>query len=476
MIFTSYTYLVFLITAFVIHWSLPVKARKPFLIVASYVFYCSWKWQFGFLLLGVSLFNWSYGRWVLKEATIPWALACGVAVNLTPLIYFKYTNFLLANASAAARLAGFDWHQPALNIILPLGISFFTFQGIAYLVDIATGDEPLEHLMDFLLFKALWPQLIAGPIVRLGDMRDQLLRRRTLDYADVAEGCQRVLFGFFKKVVLADNLAPTVDMVFNSASPANAIDAGTAVLGFAMQIYFDFSAYSDIAIGTARLFGFRLPENFNWPYLSRSPREFWNRWHMTLSNWIRDYLFTPMSMASRRRPKLLPVWLLVAMALCGLWHGAAWTFVLWGVWHGLLLIANSTLLKRFFPPSSQDRPDVPLWRVSLGIAVTFVLVVAGWLLFRARSVSQARSLLYSIAIIRGGMRPSILRENSVLWVACIFFALLAAQALRRPLLSLGNSTLPRWPIFILRPVLYTAMVAVIIIADREAQAFVYFQF
>jgi alginate O-acetyltransferase complex protein AlgI len=306
-------------------------------------------------------------------------------------------------------------------------------------------------------------------------MRDQIISPRTLDYADVAEGCQRILFGFFKKVALADNLAPAVEMVFFSNSPANALDAITATLGFGMQIYFDFSAYTDIAVGTARLFGFRLPENFNWPYLSGSPREFWNRWHMTLSFWIRDYLFTPMMFASRRRPGLAPLWLLIAMALCGLWHGAAWTFVLWGIWHGVLLAANATVLKNAFPPPDEAlKAKVSVIRNALGMVATFVLVNIGWILFRARSLAQALSLMHAIAIFRGRLRPSILRENDVLLVGFVFAGLMVAQIIQ----SVHGTmpVLPRWSLPILRPALYALMIVTIIVADREAQAFVYFQF
>jgi alginate O-acetyltransferase complex protein AlgI len=475
MIFTSYTYLLFLAVVFVIHWSLPSAARKLFLVVASYVFYCSWKWQYGFLLLGVSLFNFTYARWVLARSASTGALVLGIAVNLSLLIYFKYTNFFLANAAGVGRVFGLHWQAPILDIILPLGISFFTFQGVAYLFDVASGEEPLEHLLDFMLFKALWPQLIAGPIVRLHEMRDQIISPRTLDYSDVAEGCQRILFGFFKKVALADNLAPSVEMVFFSSSPANAVDAITATLGFGMQIYFDFSAYTDIAVGTARLFGFRLPENFNWPYLSASPREFWNRWHMTLSFWIRDYLFTPMMFASRRRPGLAPLWLLIAMALCGLWHGAAWTFVLWGVWHGVLLALNATVLKNVFPPPDETlKAKVSLFRNLLGMAATFLLVNVGWVLFRARSMGQALSLFHAIAVFRGRFRPSILRENDVLLVVVVFAGMLTAQVIQS--LKWPRRVLPQWSLPLLRPALYALMIVTIIVADREAQAFVYFQF
>lgn len=467
MIFTSYTYVVFLIAAFVIHWMLPRRAQKPFLILASYLFYASWDWRFCFLLLGLSVFNWIYARNVLAREE-PGPLWPGVLVNLAPLVFFKYTAFLWANAAAAGRLFGAQWHQNLpFAILLPLGISFFTFQGVAYLVDVASGEEDFA-LADFLLYKALWPQLIAGPIVRPGEIRGDIERVRTIDYDDCAEGARRILIGFFKKVVLADNLAPVVDSVFISHTP-NGLDAAFAVLGFGLQIYFDFSAYSDIAIGSARLFGFHFPENFDFPYRSRSPQEFWTRWHMTLSRWIRDYVFTPLVFATRGRPALSALWLLVAMAAVGLWHGAQWTFVAWGVWHGLLLLSNQTLLKRFFARAGESR-----LRGFAAAAVTFVLVTAGWLLFRAESLAQAADFLKAIVTVRGGARPSTLRLNGLLFVFFGFFGLMAAQ-------TLAAMPLPRWvrnPVVwgVARPVGYALLILAVIILDQEAKKFVYFQF
>jgi alginate O-acetyltransferase complex protein AlgI len=452
---------------------LPERFRKYFLVFASYVFYASWKWQFCFLLLGLSLFNWAYGRWLLAGAKTMRPLVVGILINLAALVYFKYTNFLIANAAAVADLFGVNWRPSPADIILPLGISFFTFQGIAYLFDVAAGDEPFESLTDFLLFKGFWPQLIAGPIVRLHEMRPQIEGMRTIDYADVSEGGRRILQGAFKKMVLADNIAPYVVMVFVQGAAPNAIDAFTATLGFALQIYFDFSAYSDIAIGTARLFGFRFPENFNWPYAAFSPQDFWNRWHMTLSRWIRDYLFTPMTFASRRRPQLAPLWLLLAMAICGLWHGAQWTFVLWGVWHGVLLAANHTFAKSFFAEPQRNR----VVRRIVQTAVTVVLVCAGWILFRAVSVEQAASMFTTIITLKGGLHASVLRENAILIIGLIAIALFVLQSARQPFARLFESSITaqsmvRWG----RPIGYAAMLAAVIIFDQEAKAFVYFQF
>jgi alginate O-acetyltransferase complex protein AlgI len=470
LIFTSYTYVFFLGAAFLIHWTLPHGPRKLFLIAASYVFYASWDWRFTFLLFGLSVFNWAYARYALA-APNPRSLWPGVVVNLAPLIIFKYTGFFYANAAAVGRAFGAGWAPAfAFDILLPLGISFFTFQGIAYLIDVAAGEEPFDFT-DFLLYKALWPQLIAGPIVRPGEIRDDIRRVRTLAYDDCAYGAQRILFGFVKKVILADNLAPAVDSVFSSNAP-NALDAGMAVLAFGLQIYFDFSAYSDIAIGSARLFGFRLPENFDWPYLARSPQAFWGRWHMTLSRWIRDYVFTPLAFATRHRPRLANLWLLVAMAVVGLWHGAQWTFVAWGVWHGLLLVANQTALRRFFERGRES------WLRGLAAAtVTFVLVTVGWLLFRAESLAQVVDFVVAMATLRGGARPSMLRVNDMLFVALCFVGLVLMQTMRAPAVVLAARQ-GRTQIVLraLRPVAYAILIVAVIIFGQEAKQFVYFQF
>jgi alginate O-acetyltransferase complex protein AlgI len=474
-IFTSYTYVAFLAIAFFIHWVLPTTWRKPFLIVASYVFYCSWKWQFAFLLLGLSLFNWAYGRWVLPRATSTSPLIVGIGANLAALVYFKYTNFILVNVAAAVGLFGAQWRPSLSDIVLPLGLSFFTFQGIAYLFDVATGEPPLEGLMDFLFFKAFWCQLIAGPIIRLSEIRDQIATERTIAYGDVADGSRRILFGFFKKVVLADNLAPYVTMVFSSAATPNVLDAVVGILGFGLQIYFDFSAYSDIAIGTARLFGYRFPENFDWPYAATSPQEFWNRWHMTLSRWIRDYLFTPMMFAARKRPRLAPLWLLIAMALCGLWHGAQWTFVVWGLWHGLLLLLNQSVLRPVFL-SSDARARASRWHRIGAQALTFLLVQAGWALFRAGSIKQAVGLWWAILTLRGGLRPAIARENIALFVFVMLAAVLGAQCLRpRVEKFAAGEILGRWG-GVIRPLVYAVLIFAIVVFDQEAKTFVYFQF
>lgn len=477
MIFTSYSYLLFLTVVFVLYWSIPVAWRKTLLIAASYFFYCTWDWRFGFLLLGVSVFNWAYGRWLAsrREANAP--LAVGILVNLTPLVYFKYTGFLLANIASIVTASGGSWHLDIPKIILPLGISFFTFQGVAYLIDVWSGEQPFQNLRDFLLFKAFWPQLIAGPIIRPHEIADQILSERRVSNEDLAFGCQRILFGFFKKVVIADSLGPYVDAVFLRGATPNAVDAICGALGFGLQIYCDFSAYSDIAIGTARLFGFVFPENFNWPYASPSPQEFWNRWHMTLSRWIRDYVFTPIQFATRYYPRMALLWLMVAMALCGLWHGAQWTFVAWGCWHGLLLVLNQTVLKGVFV-LNRKKLSIPTYYVrhGFGLMLTFMLVNLGWVLFRAQDMPEALSIYKAIFTLKGGLRPAVLRENTIVFIVGVAVSLAVLQTMRA-WLEQNLSAERTHPLQIsARALLYTLMIVTVIVFDTSSKAFVYFQF
>jgi len=477
MIFTSYTYLLFLSAAFLLHWSLPKPLRNPLLIVLSYAFYCSWKWQFGFLLLAVSIFTWSFGALLARRGGSRGLLALGITVELLPLVYYKYAGFLATNATALVSVFGSRWRAQVPDVVLPLGISFFTFQGIAYLVDIANGEAPIRRGDHFLLYKAFWPQLIAGPIIRPHEIREQIAADRQIEYPDISEGAKRILNGFFKKAVLADTLAPYVDGVFQTTARPAALDCAVGTLAFAMQIYFDFGGYSDIAIGSARLLGFRFPENFDYPYAASSPQEFWNRWHMTLTRWIRDYVFTPLAFASRRKPKLALVWLVLAMALCGLWHGGRWTFVLWGIWHGGLLLATQTVLRKLWPRFDEAKsPSGPVVRL-LAWATTMLAVCAGWVFFRAQTVRQAGAMFRAMLTMRGGLRPAVMRENGVLVVASFCAGLLLFQVLRPRLQRVAERIAGYASGYrMMKAVFYAGLILSIVVFERDVQAFVYFQF
>jgi D-alanyl-lipoteichoic acid acyltransferase DltB (MBOAT superfamily) len=473
MIFTSDIYVVFLLAVFAVHWLLPARARKPFIILASYAFYASWNWRYLPLLLGVSLFNWAYARWVLARVERRGVLLFGIAVNAGVLGYYKYADFFLANVRATAHALDMTWAIPTLEIALPLGISFFTFQGIAYLVDVASGDKPLEPLEDFLLFKGFWPQLIAGPIIRIHEIRAQIETKRPFVAADVAAGARRILIGFCKKLVVADSLAPAVEKVFARGAAPTGLDCVLGTVGFALEIYFDFSAYSDIAIGSARLFGFQFPENFNWPYSAATPQEFWNRWHMTLSRWIRDYVFTPLSFTFRRQPWMENLSLIGAMTICGLWHGARWTFVLWGAWHGLLLVLTRFIPRDRLPSAPGASPIVR----AFGIVVTFALVNAGWVLFRAPSVHQAVGMYRAALTLRGGPHLALLDGSQAVLVLAVLAALVAASFLRGSAARLAQRLYGGgWWGIPARALSDVALLHMAIVFSGSNKPFVYFQF
>ena len=257
----------------------------------------------------------------------------------------------------------------------------------------------------------------------------------------------------------------------------NALDTAFGVLAFGLQILFDFSAYSDIAIGTARLFGLTFPENFDWPYFSRSPQEFWNRWHMTLSLWIRDYVFTPLSFAARAHPKTTLLWLWLAMAICGFWHGAQWVFIVWGLWHGFLLILNQTVLRKFFPAIGEAPGRRSFLRNQLCTARHFWIGQHGWIFFRAPSLAAAWNMIGSLATIRGWLRPAALRESAVLIIFTIFLVFIMARSIWS-FFDLRDGVSLRFPRFfrVLKPVAYAFLVMAAVVFHQNAKAFVYFQF
>jgi D-alanyl-lipoteichoic acid acyltransferase DltB (MBOAT superfamily) len=369
--------------------------RQYVLIAASLVFYAWWDWRFLVLPVAQIAITWALSQAHGRTGQSGF-LHAGVVLNLASLGTFKYLNFVLDNIGSAAGIA-----IPHTSIVLPIGISFFTFQLVSYLVDRLRGEAPLYPFRPFALFILLYPHLIAGPIVRhnelipqfeLDPLRDGLSGR-------IGRGLAIFTMGFAKKVLLADALAPTVDRLFDAAKlhPLALGEAWTAIFGFAFQLFLDFSAYTEMAIGSALIFGLILPENFRRPYLASSIADFWRRWHITLSNFIRDYLFVPLGSSRagvlryipRGRPRAMSA-ILVSMSLCGLWHGAGWTYVAWGLWHGVGLVVCS-IWQRIGRPL----PD------PIGWALTMLFVLASWALFRADSFSVAGSILQSLCGLHG---------------------------------------------------------------------------
>ncbi|MDX2475067.1 MAG: MBOAT family O-acyltransferase [Candidatus Krumholzibacteria bacterium] len=420
MLFNSYTFLfLFLPLTLLVFWFLQDRWNSRhalgWLVVASLFYYGWWEPRYLGLILVSVAFNYSWGRLIAGRRRSTPLLEAGILINLVALGWFKYAGFLLANYN---QVAGTDFHLQ--TIVLPLAISFFTFQQIAYLVDIHRGESAADDVLHYLLFVTFFPQLIAGPVVQQQEMLPQYRaspsRGRRSEY--VAVGLSFFLLGLFKKVVLADGVAVYAAPVFEAADGGARItffEAWGGALAYAYQIYFDFSGYSDMAIGLARMFGFRLPVNFNSPYQATGIIDFWRRWHMTLSRFLKAYLYIPLGGNRRGTPRRY-FNLMATMVLGGLWHGAGWNFVIWGALHGGLLVLN-TMWQQVRPmiASSPARP----WEKHLGSATTFVMVVMVWIFFRAETLSGAVGMLRGALGLNGLVLDERLAESlSVLkpWV------------------------------------------------------------
>ncbi len=382
MVFASPIFLfLFLPLVLAAYFALPQRWGNAALLIASLCFYVWGEGTYIAIVLFSVAFNWAVGRKLgvaqSASASRRW-LALGVAGNLTLLAVFKYANFAAANVNVA--LTALHWQPVSLaTITLPLGISFFTFHALSYLVDIRRGNAaPQRRVSTFALYILLFPQLIAGPIIRYKDIAGQIVSRERR-FGDVAEGTRRFILGLGKKMLVANTLGRVADQVF-AIAPAE-LTTTVAWLGlvcYTLQIYFDFSGYSDMAIGLMRMFGFRVLENFNYPYIALSVREFWRRWHISLSNFFRDYLYIPMG-GNERGTARTYVNLMVVFLLCGLWHGASWTFVTWGGWHGAFLIAERAGLGQALART---------WR-PLRHAYALAAIVGGWVLFRCDTLAHA---------------------------------------------------------------------------------------
>ena len=384
MLFPTFTFALFFVVVLTVGWFMPGRRAwwKLFMLAASYFFYAYWDARFVGLIAASTVLNQTAAVW-LARLQHPGArravVSVAVGTNLASLGFFKYAGFFVDSAESALEGLGIAADLPLLNIILPVGISFFTFQAISYVLDVYRGDAEPARPLDFAVYLAFFPQLVAGPIVRAHELIPQLNEPRTLRHTDFTRAVVLIAAGLFKKMVVATYLAEAlVDDVFAFPERFSSLEVLLGVYGYAIQIYADFSGYTDIAIGVALLLGIRLPDNFNQPYRAASIQDFWRRWHMSLSRWLRDYLYIPLG-GNRggewRRDRNL----LLTMLLGGLWHGAAWTFVLWGAFHGLGLLVERRLGLRL--------PGI------VARLVTFHFVCFGWILFRAESLGAAGSVL-----------------------------------------------------------------------------------
>jgi alginate O-acetyltransferase complex protein AlgI len=388
MLFVEFRFFWFFLAVFCIHWSLREnRSRKIWLLICSYVFYAAWNWKFLFLLIGSSALDYFVGL-MLARTKNPrrrrgW-LMLSLCANLGTLAFFKYFNFFASSAAELLAWLGLPASVHTLNIILPVGISFYTFHSMSYTIDVYRGKmRAVSSLLDVAAFIGFFPQMVAGPIVRASAFLPQLRSLRKFSDVDVRGALVLFLVGFVKKACIADGVAPTVDKYFDSPAAYSASSAWLAVLFYGIQIYCDFSGYTDMAIASARLLGYELPINFRFPYLAQSVADFWHRWHISLSSWLRDYLYIPLG-GNRGNRWFVARNIMLTMMLGGLWHGGAWTFVLWGTLHGIMLVINRQWMEWKARPARLAKiMDWVAW------PLTIYWICFTWIFFRAADLNQA---------------------------------------------------------------------------------------
>ncbi|MFK7772029.1 MAG: MBOAT family protein [Saprospiraceae bacterium] len=429
MVFSSTIFLVYFLPFFLItYWLTPQKFRNITALVWSILFYAWGAPKFIFVLFGSIVIDFFLAKKIYKEEIFlkKRYLLFSMVLNVGLLLYFKYANFFVGNANMLLEnigMSGVHWTKLAL----PIGISFFTFQKISYIVDVYRGkNEPLKKISDLALYIILFPQLIAGPIVRYSEIKDQLQNRVANENIDNRlNGLFRFSIGLAKKMLIANQMSELADTIFNI--PAESLTMGQAWLGslaYAFQIYFDFSGYSDMAIGLGLMMGFRFPENFNAPYISQSITEFWRRWHITLSNWMRDYLYIPLGGNRVKSKTRLYFNLWMVFLISGFWHGAAWTFIAWGIFHGAFLILDRLFLLRFYKMIGKP----------MSILITFIITLVGWVIFRAETFPQAmnyivtmfdfRNIDFAISTTRGTYDWFIEQRFLIILAVASFFSFL----------------------------------------------------
>jgi len=472
--FNSLTFILFFATILVLYHSLRNwKVQKSILLVGSYLFYAAWNPPFVLLLWLSTVIDWFAAKGIEKsenKGSKRGYLLLSLATNLGLLAFFKYGGFVLDNFKNALGLIGLELQFAAPDIILPVGISFYTFQTLSYTLDVYNGkSRSAESFLDYALYVTFFPQLVAGPIVRSNHFLPQCQNARVTTAHTFGWGLFLLTLGLFQKVVLADGLlAPAADAVFGwRQGPVGTLDAWTGIFAFSGQIFFDFSGYSTCAIGVAMCLGFMLPDNFRSPYAAIGFSDFWRRWHISLSTWIRDYIYIPLGGSRQGKARALTN-LFFTMFLVGLWHGAAWHFVLWGILHGFYLVIEHLLRKKY---GESERFQRKSWRFALWV-ITLSIVCLTWIFFRSDSpLYTFLLLLASLGVIPNGAQ--ILPTTQILTVFCIFIPLLITHwKLRDTRLENVYEQAPGWLIALF----WTLMLFGIIITQGTGNAFIYFQF
>lgn len=483
MIFNSIDFAIFLPIVFLLYWFVTnknLKIQNLFIVLASYVFYGWWDWRFLSLIVFSTLVDYNVGQKLkneenqLKRKILLWT---SILVNLGFLGFFKYYNFFLDNFIIAFSFFGTPINAQGLNIILPVGISFYTFQTMSYTIDVYKRKlEPTKEFFAFSAFVSFFPQLVAGPIERATNLLPQFYKKRTFDYSKAVDGMRQILWGLFKKIVIADNCAEYANQIFNNSLDMN---GSTLVLGaifFTFQIYGDFSGYSDIAIGTSRLFGFNLKQNFAFPYFSRDIAEFWRRWHISLSTWFRDYLYIPLG-GSRGGTLMKVRNTFIIFIVSGFWHGANWTFIVWGALNAIyflpLLLSNNN--RNNLDVISKGKLFPTIKELFLMI-LTFIQTVFAWIFFRSENIDHSFNYIAEIFSASFFQIPSISSgtPEAIITIFLIFIFIIIEwigrdkkYALEKPFPK--KSKIVRW-------FSYLIIILTIIIFQGQGQEFIYFQF
>lgn len=472
--------MLFLPVVWAVFWALNrhLRLQNLWVVIASYVFYGWWDWRFLILIAITSGFSYWSGLLIKSNEDKPkaqkWICAGNIMVNLLILCVFKYFNFFSENFARLFGLFGLELDSVTLNVILPVGISFYTFQALSYTIDVYRGKiEPTRDVVAFFAFISFFPQLVAGPIERATNLLPQFLKPRKFDYATAVDGCRQMLWGFFKKIVIADNCAVYVNEVFSNYQDQSGSTLLLAAIFFTFQIYGDFSGYSDIAIGCAKLFGVRLMRNFNVPYFSRDIAEFWRRWHISLTTWFRDYIYIPLGGSRVSKAKVVRNTFIIFL-VSGFWHGANWTFIAWGAYHALLFLPLILLGKnRKNTNIVAEGSRLPSFKEFSQMLLTFFLVVIGWIIFRADSIGQAWEYvcgMMNIETLSASYLFFTQRDNTP-WLVVAMVVVEWIQRKKEHGMEISNIKSN-----VIKYLIYIILSIIVIMNLGESETFIYFQF
>lgn len=478
MLFNSLTFAIFLPIVFILYWFIfnkRLKSQNILLLVSSYFFYACWDWRFLFLLIFSTLLDYYTGIKISsskKTKSKRFWFWLSISANLGFLGLFKYYDFFIVSFSQALSTIGLEVHYSTLNIVLPVGISFYTFHGLSYVIDVYKGRIKAEkNWVDYSLFVSFFPLLVAGPIERATHLLPQIKKERFFDYSKAVDGLRQILWGLFKKVVIADQCAEYANLIFDNSGDYS---GSTLVLGaifFTIQIYGDFSGYSDIALGTARLFGIELLKNFSFPYFSRDIAEFWRRWHISLSTWFRDYLYIPLGGSKGSTGKKIRNTFIIFL-VSGFWHGANWTFIVWGILNAIyflpLLLTNNN--RNNINTVAEGR-YIPNLKEFLSMSMTFGLTTFAWIFFRSKSVGLAFQYISGIFSSSLFSLPSVRPTITILFVVFFFLIEWIGREKSYALEFFGSKWSP-----LIRYAFYYFILMTVFWFSGQEQQFIYFQF